>query len=346
MKSGFTLIELLIATMMAGMISVILLNGLAIINRGLARSDQQADLYMRVTTVQNQFERDLMGAFDPMPPVEDSKKKEAEKKDEKQGQQAAEKKQSPGEEEKEKPKQKKIEKVFLATAGDGDNLELLTFITNNPTKIFWGEKSGRAKPRIARVVYRLVPEKDKRDSFRILRQEADDLDFKAYEEREEKVRPYEVAGGIKECKLTYVWIEREEPKEKKPVQAGQPAKVSETGKTIVHREQSWDADKTSEKDSKRPRIPQQVQIELTAWEAEAGRHDSFVFTVPVFFTPYQEPEREQQQRKQPEKKEDKGQQQQRPGAPPGGRSAQTQIGGLFVGQAESEQLEEEHVQTA
>jgi len=345
MKSGFTLIEVLIATMMAGIISVILLNGLSIINRGLLRSDQQADLYMRVTTVQNQLERDLMGAFDPMPPARSQKKEGEDKKAEEQ-KRTKSGKQPAGEEKKEKPKQKKVEKVFLATAADGDNLELLTFVTNNPTKIFWGEKSGRAKPCIARVVYRLVPEKERRDSFRLLRQEADDLDFKAYEERDQRVRAYELADGIKECKLTYIWIEREQAKEKN-AKAGQQAKAAETGKAIVHREQSWDADKKVEKDSKRPRIPQRVQIELVAWEGDAGRRELFTLTIPIFFTPYQEVKKEEPG-KQPDKKDDKSQkqQQQGPSGQPGGHPGDLPIVGMRVGQVELGQLEGEHVQAA
>ena len=59
---------------------------------------------------------------------------------------------------------KKLEKVFW---GD-HSLTLLTFVTNNSMSRYWSVKlaqTTQAQPRMARVIYTLVPEKNKKDSF-------------------------------------------------------------------------------------------------------------------------------------------------------------------------------------
>jgi len=282
MKSGFALIELLIATMIAGMVSIILLNALSIINRGQLRSEQLSDFSMRLTTLQHQIEQDLMGAFDPTIP-----KKEGQEEEKKQPNQTGKKEDD-----------KKIDKIFYATERD-NNLEQLTFISGNPAKIYWGQKSGRAKARVARIVYRLEPEKEKRESFCLMRQEGDDLAYHLYQEREEKIRPYEVASGIKECRVTYLWTAQEKKEEqgKKEQQQRTPEKKK------VNRQQVWDSDK---KDEERPLLPQGVQLEVVMWEIEGKRHSAFSFTIPLFFTPFEESKQEQLPQQAPKQDAQKG----------------------------------------
>src|ERR1700722_17353080 len=66
MKQGFTLIEVLIATVLASVISVILLLMWQNMNQIRTRVDQTVNLHERVARLYAQLDRDISGAFVPV----------------------------------------------------------------------------------------------------------------------------------------------------------------------------------------------------------------------------------------------------------------------------------------
>ena len=102
-----------------------------------------------------------MGAFLPVQAFkEKEEKKEEDKKDTDTdtGKKPPPKKPPP---KKEKKERKELKKVFYGI-NRGTMLDVLTFITNNPMSAYWGKQTGKAKPKVARVVYRLVEDREQK----------------------------------------------------------------------------------------------------------------------------------------------------------------------------------------
>lgn len=284
MKPGFTLIEILLATALASMISVSLIFMLQQMNGTLMRVDRVSDLYMRATMLQNQMERDISGAFAPA----DFSASDA----------AGEKKEG---------KPKKIEKIFW-----GDNtLETLTFITNNPLPAYWGERSGKAQPKIVRVAYRLVPDTKRKDVYTLMRQEGSDLDAEAYSASSSKIKAYAMIEGIKSIRIDYTTLikKEEQQKEAAPAKpAGQPANTpaqtaSPTEKPAEKTQeferktvQEW-KDTINDQKPPWPLIPQFVTMKVELWDNMFKRTTPFTFEfqiLPRFEKADQKPKQEQE----------------------------------------------------
>ena len=261
MKKGFILIELLLATLIASLIGGILFTALYQTNRFQAVIDNLIDVYTRATIVHNQLERDLMGAFIP---VEAQLEKKEEKKKEKK-------------EEKEKkvpPKRKEIKPInhiFYSRNRNG-RLEFVTFITNNPMTIFWGAKTGKAKPKIARVKYTIQPEADRKDSFVLLRQEDYELDMSAFKQETKKIRAYEVIDGIKDISVQFITLIEKKEKENE----GKEEKITREYRTLSE----WKSEfkEATEKQKDLPRIPHFVEVKLSLWDNRYQKDVTFVFT--------------------------------------------------------------------
>ena len=113
------------------------------------------------------------------------------------------------EEKKEEKLKPKIDKIFFSE-NKGANLQTLTFISNNPLPVYWSKKAGKPQPKMVRIVYRLQPDPARRDSYRLMRQEGDDLSYAAYDPKipleKQKYRPYEVIDGIKNLSVLYYYV--------------------------------------------------------------------------------------------------------------------------------------------
>lgn len=251
MKKGFVLIELLVATIIASLIGGILFTALYQINRFQAVVDNLIDVYTRATIVHNQLERDLMGAFIPVEAQLEKKK-----------------------EKKVPPKRKEIKPInhiFYSKNRNG-RLELLTLITNNPMTIFWGAKSGKAKPRVARVQYTIQPEADRKDSFVLLRQENYELDMSAFKQETKKIRAYEVIDGIKDISVQFTAVIEKKEKE----HGGKEEKITREYRTL----NEWKSEfkEATEKQKDLPRIPHFVEVKLSLWDNRYQKDVTFVFT--------------------------------------------------------------------
>jgi len=167
-RPGFTLMEVVIATAIASVISVLLLQSISQINRTRSQLENRISLYSRAAIVQQQLERDLSGALSFTERDWKAPEGAAQSGDEKEPEGPPTFKLKNG---KNSENQIYPPSLFVASTRDG-MLDELTFFTCNPLQQYWGPKAGRPRPRIARVTYRLVPEKNGTEkSYALTRQE-------------------------------------------------------------------------------------------------------------------------------------------------------------------------------
>lgn len=279
MKPGFTLIEIILATALASIISVALIFMLQQMNGTLMRVDRISDLDMRAAMLQNQMERDLAGAFAPTDFSATTTSGAAKK-----------------------GRPKKIEKIFW---GD-KTVETLTFITNNPLQAYWGERSGKAQPKIVRVVYRLIPDAKRKDVYTLMRQEGSDLDFDTYTGDSSTHKAYAMIEGIRSIDMQYTTlIKKEKPKE-------EPAKTT-AGRETPPGEQPEEKPQAAEEFDRKvvdewknniedqkppwPLIPQFITMQVALWDDTFKRTTSFTFEFQIVprFEKADQKEKEEQQ---------------------------------------------------
>ncbi len=320
MKKGFILLEVLIASAIGAIISGMLVSSLFQAYRFRRTVDNLATLSLRIATVQRQFERDLAGAFIPVEAQQNKNKKDKDKKaqdkEKKSGgsnsdktlQDKSQDKAKEGKGSDKKKQKKPLEKVFYSVNKTGDkqkNLELLTCITNNPLQIFWSARSGRAKPKVARVVYKLAPEKGRTDSFVLMRQEGGALDFKAYgADAEKKIRAYPVLDGIKQITAQYtVTVEKKDETKKKEKKVTREVKQFDTWGTKITEEK---------KESELPLVPHVVELRVVLWDTQFKDSTTTVVTVPIVpsIDALRIPEKQE-----PEEKKEKKEQKTKPSQP-------------------------------
>lgn len=283
MKHGFMLIELIVATLIATMVSAILLAALAQSNRYQTIVDNLVDMSTRIGVVSNQLEKDLMGSFIPtqaqekesFSPASSSAKATEDKSVGKQAEESTESDQKESVEKKVKP----IEKIFYSTNKEG-KFDTLTFITNNPLVVYVGKDVGQAKSKVVRVQYSLRPEEGKKDSYALFRQESMELDLEKYKD----VRAYEVIGGIKNCTMTFT--ARIAKKPEKQAESTQAKPKLEYEYKVLNEwmsEQKKEADKEK---SEFPRIPYSVEIKLVLWDNQDKKEKDFtiVCNIPTDFS--------------------------------------------------------------
>jgi len=255
MKSGFTLIELVLVLFIGSMLSTSLYMSFSLISKMVQRGNAQVRSDVGFGLVSNQLEKDLMGAFLPiMSTAAPDKPTEATAKE--STEQAA-KKTAPA-----KPATNKLERAFYCTVGADGNFGVLSFVTNNPLQVYSAERSGAEKPRVARVSYKLVPEKDKK-TFALMRYESFELEYKAFESS--TIRGYEIAQSIQSCKieLNYVPIEQNAPsgEDKKGTDKKTEQKKEAPQFVVVS---AWDdIKKDAEAKEQRPNLPQFIRFYIT-----------------------------------------------------------------------------------
>jgi hypothetical protein len=163
----------------------------------------------------------------------------------------------------------------------------LTFITNNPILVFVGKDTGVAKPKMVRVQYTLVPDKEKKDIFTLIRQEGLELDIANFG----NPRSYELLDSIKEFSVTYTArIEKKEEK-KQNIQSTDTQAPIESQKVIYEyktmpewvSESPQDAHKEkAENEQQMPRIPYYVTIKVVLWNKK-NAEETYVlsYEIPV-----------------------------------------------------------------
>lgn len=261
--SGFILIEFLIALFIASALSVSMMSSLTMMQKTNAVVDGYIDVYGGTGRLQQQLERDLSGLVVPLSFFETATAMAATST-------------QPGSQASAQPaaKGQKNNYAFYATKKE-KMTNLLTFVTTNPLASFWSDKAGQAKSRIARVVYRLVPDKEHQKFFHLMRQEGMELDFKKYSTEAKTFRPLEIARNIKSFSMQFM-VETERPHDKD----------SDKQKTVVTYKtfDEWNADeqKGDEKNKeKKLKVPRFVKVMLVVADERGAREDTFDYTFPI-----------------------------------------------------------------
>ena len=286
MRYGFVLLELIISTLIAGLISTGLLMTIMQMSNVQKTIDNTTSIYGRMAVLQNQMERDVMGAFIPaqVDIIQTSTLK------------------------KEEPK--KLEKLFYGkSVAQSGRLDLLTFITANPLEFFLGIKDAQPKPRVARVVYRLLPDERRNNSYILTRQEgSSSLHFDNYaKDAQGEFRSFAMIDGIQNLTIHYIAITYEETAEKKI-------------KKIYKKEMQWESEKKEEAHKKTElskkegifgsfflqkkepyHLPQQLAIEVSLWDALYQKSRTFQLIIPIA---YKTTEIAQEEKKEVDAKEE------------------------------------------
>ncbi len=267
-RKGFTIIELLIAFTIASLLTGALLTSFFQSNRLVNSLDDYMDIYATVLLVDQQLCKDLAGAFIPRQAIAPPKQK---KQEPAQGQA----KEASQKEAKKKPL---LKDPFVARNKDGQ-LSMLSFITNNPMRVYVDPEKNEPKPLIVRVVYTL-------DGQTLYRQEDTELDLQPYTSKDSKIERYALAENVKNIEATFVATEQGEPKE-----GAQPEPEQKTF-------DDWQVG-SDEKDLRsKVKLPDVVEIELELWDARKKRSRSFSLSMPIL-AGYQEPKPDAAQQAQP-----------------------------------------------
>lgn len=167
-----------------------------------------------------------------------------------------------------------IKKNFFATVKD-DTFELLTFITNNPLQQML--QSGTSAVKIARIVYRLIPDKSiskkMAKQYILTRQESADLtlDLLAQDKdkQEHTSRAYEMVDGI--ASLTFSFRPHKDEKQKQQT----PEKEKN--------EKTWDSDsKIDGKDRTAKQVlPELVECEVQFIDSKQAKHKVTLQIIPI-----------------------------------------------------------------
>jgi len=301
MKQGFTLIEFAISLLLAGILTTLVFQAVSVINSAVLRSDSIIDLDTRIAIINNQLQKDISGIFVPIQAHD--KKKDAKKKDAKDTKEQpkekkeAEKKTSPV---KRTAKKIVVDKVFYAK-NKNKTLNVLSFISNNPLRVYEKADNGFFSPCFIRVVYRFEEQKEKKGHFRLLRQESTNLDFKAFDkDKIPTIRSFELAEDIKQIKGTYYAVKLEDKKDE--------TKKEEKKKRKYSKKEEWDIKNT--KDKKESIIPEFVEFVIQLWDDQGQESEvTLKYRIPSFpgymYERLMPQKKDQQSPKKPEEKDTK-----------------------------------------
>lgn len=253
---GFSLIELMISLTISAMIIAGLFSTLAQVGAAENTITSVADVHQKAAILFTHLERDIMGAFIPEQVDPLKKPKDAQGKQE--------------------DAIKPVDKVFYGKSRDEKNLELLTCITSNPLEVYLGAKNTKPKARIARVVYRLEPQKGVKDSFVLMRQEGSDVFFDSYKKTtgKNKIAPgYEMIENIASLSIFYL-----APDTKQEQSEGQDGKKKYT------KHKNWNSEVKQEKTGQiQYKLPEFVEIELFLWDTVHEKKFEFTYVIPIMF---------------------------------------------------------------
>lgn len=209
-RAGFTLVELLVATFVASLLLGLLFTVYAQVRSGTTRFDAFTQQHTSLALLESIVVRDVSGACVPLSVLYDGQQKK-EKKSVEQGEQP-----------------KTITAIFKAVATD-KLTHSFTCITNNQLASYRIKGMGKPKPWFLRISYKLENDTKVKGTYRLMRQEAVDL-------QETSSAPwYELVSGIKQFELTFVSYEEQEGEQK-------------TWKMTKHQE--WNSDDNDPEDEK------------------------------------------------------------------------------------------------
>jgi hypothetical protein len=267
---GVSIVELLLVITLT---SIIMTGLLVVLQQSFKLRntiDSTVSFRTRIAVIQEQFTRDFLGLTVPVFSVEMASAAENEKKE-------TEQKESPEAapaQEKEGQKEKSKEKiVFYASSRDNNNLDMVSFITLNSLSARLDQAVGTPATYIARVIYRLLPDERRPNSFTLFREERADLN-KQFDKVQQGSRMYEVASGIAQLSLVYVFVIEEE------VKAGAAgAKEKEKQQKKIENMHIWQPTK----DKKLPLFPHYIKMDLSLWSRDFKKQEkvTLYFELPL-----------------------------------------------------------------
>lgn len=283
------LLELMLASALIGLIMTGLMASLYQLNTTQTRIDRVISSYDRASLLFHQLESDLTGVFLPVQNAMPQKEKQPAK-PEKENTQAAQAKEPVEKPEEKKEPIKPIEDLFIGKEETGQ-LSFLSCVTCNPLMPFWGEKTGKAAPRVARVLYRLQPDPAHKGSFMLTREEGAELALEKYTQKKEKgANEYGLLDGIKNIRLTYfvakvpekVAQEKKEDAQKRALEALQKPRVYEQkNEWIIKKKEEKKDEKKQAEEPEPPLIPDFVKVELTLWDPAFAREEKATYTIAL-----------------------------------------------------------------
>jgi type II secretory pathway pseudopilin PulG len=206
--AGYTLIELVIVMLFSGIIISTLFSSFALLTRVSRAVDSLISFDARRALLANQIQKDIAGAFIPIQAlIEEKKELPSTAVDEKKVVEISK--------EPQEKKPKRLQDPFISKEKN-NRLSLLSFISRNPLRVYQKEKGVIEKPRVVRIIYRLVEQKEKPGYFTLFRQEGTQLDLDVYNKKADSAsRMIEVADNIKDIKVTLAAEKKQEKKESK-----------------------------------------------------------------------------------------------------------------------------------
>lgn len=289
MKPGYSLIELTIGILLASMLAISLFQSVKNSTHTVELADDIMDLDVRVSNFHHQFERDTIGIFMPMFAVEAPKDIQ---KNEKAGQlpeQGATALNSNPKNTEAKP-QKAPDKLFYSVNNDTGQVSEFTFITSNPLRVYEKAANVTVKPRMVRVMYRLMVDPKDETLFTLVRQETDELDIQAVDPKAAKpVRGYTLLNNIKKMSLDFSYpVKKEQEKQTAPLpganpeQAIKPAAKAEPEIEKIESRSDWPFKTIEEaKEKKVPELPQFITAKFELWDAARKSFREFSLNYPI-----------------------------------------------------------------
>lgn len=280
MKQGFALLDLLVSIAISSIMSTVLFTMIFQMQKSENGINEVVSTSMQSALVYERLQKDLTGIFWPqfmleakpaVTPEKSEPKAEAEKTS--KGLPKATPKKVVG---------PKIAKILYSQNTPYNDLEILkecSFITSNPLQVY-----NDAKPRVARVIYTLVPEQEYVGSFELRRQEGAELDY----ETVKKTAPaFVIIAGIKALKFTYFYQDQSNDQEEE----------TNDQSNLIKREE-LDYDETGEEvtdiKSLVGQVPCYIHVNLALWN-DANQQDFkefefwFYLNAPVKKSPEKSP---------------------------------------------------------
>ncbi len=274
-RQGFTLIEVLIATAIASILMGSLFFAYGQMSKTFYFTRNYIDLYDSAILIQQQLQKDIAGAFIPAQAVTPKKeqKKPGQTAQPAQKDEPLKKDEKGAKDEKTKvaqsddtPKKKIVKDPFLSKNAQ-KQMQMLTFITNNPMRVYVSAKSGQYKPAIVRVVYTL--EKDPASSkdkplFILYRQESIELQLAPYLKSETAIERYPLVHNVVSCKLAFEALDSKED-----------------GATEIVKFSDWRIGDDSEDVRSKVKLPTMVNVTLVLTDDNHNQEKEFTFACVV-----------------------------------------------------------------
>lgn len=261
MKSGYILLEVIIASAIAAMLSTILLTSMTQLNRSTMAAYSMMSLDTRAMLFFKQLEHDISTAFIP------KTKKEQEKKPAPAVASPTSKQQQTSQQP-EKIELEPLTKSCIGKMADG-RFQELSFITTQRLPSY-----NMVKSRIARLIYRLEQEPERKDSWRITRYETVELPFK--ETPKDGAQNFVIIDGIKDFKMEFVAYITEQKVEKQSGQTEQKQEQAPKKRVVVHEWPSKEIEKQFA-----GILPDQIVVKMTLWDMSYKRETKILYTIPI-----------------------------------------------------------------